>query len=232
MYTPSFACIICDLHWCSISNIILGNDITTEIDFKHILFISMWVWDNFIEKYEMGSWPPCNQFPFVSHMQHFGWSLSRAIPNSVNKVMQKVLVYVEMGALSVMSWDFLHFMFFCYTIFKYWFVLIYHNTFLSNAFTFVMFQILSAASAAGVSVAFGAPIGGVLFSLEEVSYYFPLKTLWRSFFCALAAAFVLRSFNPFGNDHLVMFYVEYNDPWYLIELIPFVLLGIVGVSML
>lgn len=47
-------------------------------------------------------------------------------------------------------------------------------------------EILSAASAAGVSVAFGAPIGGVLFSLEEVSYYFPYKTLWRSFFCAMS----------------------------------------------
>ncbi|XP_021378243.1 H(+)/Cl(-) exchange transporter 3-like isoform X6 [Mizuhopecten yessoensis] len=89
-------------------------------------------------------------------------------------------------------------------------------------------EILSAASAAGVSVAFGAPIGGVLFSLEEVSYYFPLKTLWRSFFCALAAAFVLRSINPFGNDHLVMFYVEYNEPWYLQELIPFIFLGALG----
>ncbi|CAH1797441.1 unnamed protein product [Owenia fusiformis] len=89
-------------------------------------------------------------------------------------------------------------------------------------------EILSAAAAAGVSVAFGAPIGGVLFSLEEVSYYFPLKTLWRSFFCALAAAFILRSINPFGNDHLVMFYVQYTNPWYLIELIPFTLLGILG----
>ncbi|XP_029610026.1 H(+)/Cl(-) exchange transporter 3 isoform X2 [Salmo trutta] len=89
-------------------------------------------------------------------------------------------------------------------------------------------EVLSAASAAGVSVAFGAPIGGVLFSLEEVSYYFPLKTLWRSFFAALVAAFVLRSINPFGNSRLVLFYVEYHTPWYLFELIPFILLGVFG----
>jgi len=89
-------------------------------------------------------------------------------------------------------------------------------------------EVLSAAAAAGVSVAFGAPIGGVLFTFEEVSYYFPSKTLWRSFFCALIAAFVLRSINPFGNEHLVMFYVTYNRPWFLFELVPFALLGVLG----
>jgi len=41
---------------------------------------------------------------------------------------------------------------------------------------------------------------------------------------------VLRSFNPFGNDHLVMFYIEYHNPWYLIELAPFILLGVFGVG--
>ncbi|CAJ0944880.1 unnamed protein product [Ranitomeya imitator] len=89
-------------------------------------------------------------------------------------------------------------------------------------------EVLSAAAAVGVSVAFGAPIGGVLFSLEEVSYYFPLKTLWRSFFAALVAAFTLRSINPFGNSRLVLFYVEYHTPWYMAELFPFILLGVFG----
>lgn len=59
-------------------------------------------------------------------------------------------------------------------------------------------EILSAASAAGVAVAFGAPVGGVLFSLEEVSYFFPPKVMWRSFFCAMIAAITLKVLNPFG----------------------------------
>uniref|UniRef100_A0A8C7XPS4 Chloride channel protein n=1 Tax=Oryzias sinensis TaxID=183150 RepID=A0A8C7XPS4_9TELE len=42
------------------------------------------------------------------------------------------------------------------------------------------------------------------------------------------AAFVLRSINPFGNSRLVLFYVEYHTPWYLFELIPFILLGVFG----
>uniref|UniRef100_A0A668UYD7 Chloride channel protein n=1 Tax=Oreochromis aureus TaxID=47969 RepID=A0A668UYD7_OREAU len=91
-------------------------------------------------------------------------------------------------------------------------------------------EVLSAAAAAGVSVAFGAPIGGVLFSLEEVSYYFPLKTLWRSFFAALVAAFTLRSINPFGNSRLVLFYVEYHTPWKTTQLGKYPVLEVIAVT--
>lgn len=69
----------------------------------------------------------------------------------------------------------------------------------------------------------------LIYFIFQVSYYFPLKTLWRSFFCALIAAFILRSINPFGNEHSVLFFVEYNKPWIFFELVPFVGLGIIGV---
>jgi chloride channel 3/4/5 len=54
-----------------------------------------------------------------------------------------------------------------------------------------MREILTASSAAGVAVAFGSPIGGVLFSIEEMNQTFANKTMWRSFVCALVATFTL-----------------------------------------
>ncbi|KAF8134644.1 chloride channel [Boletus edulis] len=89
-------------------------------------------------------------------------------------------------------------------------------------------EILSAACAAGVAVAFGAPIGGTLFSLEEVSYYFPPKVMWRSFFCAMIAAITLRFLDPFGTGKLVLFQVTYDRDWHAYELVFFVLLGAIG----
>jgi chloride channel 3/4/5 len=89
-------------------------------------------------------------------------------------------------------------------------------------------EVLSAAAAAGVAVAFGAPIGGVLFSLEEVSYFFPPKTLFRTFFCCIAAAMCLKFLNPYGTNKIVLFEVRYVNDWQFFELFAFVFLGVAG----
>ena len=87
---------------------------------------------------------------------------------------------------------------------------------------------LAVAAAAGVSVAFGAPIGGVLFSLEEVSYFFPNKTMLRSYFSALVAAIVLKMYDPLGTGKLVMFEVSYDKNFHWFEVCFFILIGVFG----
>jgi chloride channel 3/4/5 len=89
-------------------------------------------------------------------------------------------------------------------------------------------EVISAAAASGISVAFGAPIGGVLFSLEQLSYYFPDKTMWQSFVCAMTAAVMLQAFDPFRSGKLVLFQVKYGSGWHGFEMIPFALIGIMG----
>lgn len=89
-------------------------------------------------------------------------------------------------------------------------------------------EVLSAAAAAGVTVAFGAPLGGVLFGLEEVAYFFPAKTLFRTFFCCITAALTLKFLNPYGTHKIVMFQVRYTLDWEYFELASFILVGILG----
>lgn len=46
-------------------------------------------------------------------------------------------------------------------------------------------QILAASVAAGVASTFGAPIGGVLFSIEVTATYYIVNNLWKGIFCAI-----------------------------------------------
>ncbi|BGP18692.1 hypothetical protein JCM10213_006913 [Rhodosporidiobolus nylandii] len=91
-----------------------------------------------------------------------------------------------------------------------------------------MREIVTAASATGVAVAFGSPIGGVLFSLEEMTINWPIKTMWRSFFCALVANVVLSAMNPFRTGKIVLFQVRFDRDWHFFELGFFILIGIFG----
>lgn len=89
-------------------------------------------------------------------------------------------------------------------------------------------EFLTATSAAGVAVAFGSPMGGVLFAMEEISSVFQLLTLWKSYICALIAVATLAALNPFRTGQLVLFEVTYDTTWHYFELPLYALLGVFG----
>lgn len=91
-----------------------------------------------------------------------------------------------------------------------------------------MREMLSAACAAGLSVAFGAPLGGVLFAYEEISTYFPRPVLWHAFLCSLTAAVVLKALNPTGTGKLVLFETDYGTSYDPVHYLVFVALGVAG----
>ena len=76
---------------------------------------------------------------------------------------------------------------------------------------------------------------------------FSIKTMWRSFFCALIATVTLsvscyvlssrlcflmhsKAMNPYRSGKLVLFQVTYDRDWHFFEIMFFVILGIFGVS--
>ncbi|KAI9008622.1 chloride channel [Hyaloraphidium curvatum] len=92
-------------------------------------------------------------------------------------------------------------------------------------------EMLSSAAAAGIAVAFGAPIGGVLFSLEEVSTFFPLKTVWRSMLCAMVAAVTMQIMDPYRGKRVVFEVLGQGEAdWKMFELPAFIVLGAIGAA--
>ncbi|KAK4954127.1 hypothetical protein LTR28_006276, partial [Elasticomyces elasticus] len=62
----------------------------------------------------------------------------------------------------------------------------------------------------------------------QLSYYFPDKTMWQSFVCAMVAAVTLQALNPFRTGKLVLYQVTYHTGWHGFELVPFAILGVIG----
>jgi chloride channel 7 len=90
----------------------------------------------------------------------------------------------------------------------------------------------------GVCAAFRAPVGGVLFALEEVASWWRSALLWRTFCSTAVVVVVLRAFielchegkcGLFGEGGLIMFDVSNVSVSYnVMDIIPVAIIGILG----
>jgi H+/Cl- antiporter ClcA len=61
-------------------------------------------------------------------------------------------------------------------------------------------QVLAAACGVGTTIAFGTPVGGVLFSIEVTSSFYLVDSLWRGFFVAVCAESVFVISHRLGTE--------------------------------
>ncbi|KAM6116781.1 chloride channel protein ClC-Kb-like [Phoenicopterus ruber ruber] len=93
-------------------------------------------------------------------------------------------------------------------------------------------EMLVAAQAVGVATVFGAPISGVLFSIEVMSSHFAVRDYWRGFFAATCGAFMFRLLAVFNSEQETIAAVFKSDlkidfPFDLPETFFFAILGAV-----
>ncbi|GAB4849161.1 hypothetical protein Ancab_003971 [Ancistrocladus abbreviatus] len=99
-------------------------------------------------------------------------------------------------------------------------------------------DLITCGAAAGVAAAFHAPVGGVLFALEEAATWWRSALLWRTFFTTAVVAVVLRTLmvfcrngncGLFGEGGLIMFDVNSAIAKYsTADLLALIILGIIG----
>ena len=95
-------------------------------------------------------------------------------------------------------------------------------------------DLISIGVATGFAAAFGAPVGGLLYSFEEASSYFTIPLMWRTLAATAVGTFVIAIYNGdlshFSvlslGDEVVIEHVELANSF--MELPFYVLIGVVG----
>ncbi|XP_043936452.1 chloride channel protein ClC-Kb-like isoform X1 [Protopterus annectens] len=94
------------------------------------------------------------------------------------------------------------------------------------------YEMLVAAAAVAVASVFGAPISGVLFSIEVMTTNFAVKDYWRGFFAATCGAFMFRLLAVFNSETetiIALFNTAFkvDFPFDIPEMIFYGILGII-----
>jgi chloride channel 2 len=90
-------------------------------------------------------------------------------------------------------------------------------------------HILSAAVAVGVAATFGAPIGGVLFSIEVTAVFYKSTNYWKAFLCAICGCLAFKALGFVASDRdsqVALLETRFDPlPYHWWELPVFVLIG-------
>lgn len=89
-------------------------------------------------------------------------------------------------------------------------------------------ELLAAGAGAGMAVAFGAPIGGVIFAIEEVTSLFSFRMMMQTLICGVTGVIVVKNFDVTRSGRIVQFAINYRFAWKWFELPLFALLGCFG----
>ncbi|KAL0434244.1 UNVERIFIED_CONTAM: Chloride channel protein CLC-d [Sesamum latifolium] len=99
-------------------------------------------------------------------------------------------------------------------------------------------DLVTCGCAAGVAAAFRAPVGGVLFALEEVTSWWRSQLMWRVFFTSAIVAVVVRSAmgwcksgkcGHFGDGGFIIWDISGGQEDYSFqELLPMAVIGVIG----
>ncbi|EPY30637.1 chloride channel 3 [Strigomonas culicis] len=89
-------------------------------------------------------------------------------------------------------------------------------------------ELITAGAGAGMAVAFGAPVGGVIFALEEVSGTYNFKALMAALVAGVTAVLLQSRVDLWHTGQIVQFSVNYKHNWHFFELPLFAALGVLG----